>query len=76
MTRSETQIGAANKNDALGAVTRHGGGLRKLEAGCMATNAAMRRVFFHAGFQFEGEKKNDFLWNGQLTGAVYYGKFR
>lgn len=53
------------------------GGLRKLEAGCMAVNIAMRRVFDHTGFQFEGERKNHFLYQpGQPVGAVYYGRFR
>lgn len=54
----------------------NGGNLRKLEAGTMAPNLAMRRVLFHTGFQLESERKNHFLWNGQLTGALYYGKFR
>lgn len=53
-----------------------GGNLRKLEAGCMATNIAMRRVLDHTGFAFEGERKNRFLYGDQPVGAVLYGKFR
>lgn len=51
------------------------GGMRKLEAGCMALNAPMRCLLSRA-WSFEGEKKNHFLCNGQLSGALYYGKFR
>ena len=53
-----------------------GGAFRKVEAGCMANNTGMRRVLFHAGFQFEGERKNHFLWKGQPIGCMYYGRFR
>lgn len=56
---------------------KDGGALRKLEAGCMAVNVPMRRVLDHTGFQFEGERKNHFLYKaGQPCGAVYYGRFR
>jgi ribosomal-protein-alanine N-acetyltransferase len=56
---------------------KDGGALRKLEAGCMAVNAPMRRLLDRTGFQFEGERKNHFLWQaGQPVGAVYYGRFR
>src|SRR5262249_49066707 len=52
-----------------------GGGLRKVEAGCMANHTAMRRVFYHAGFEFEGERKGHFLMDGEPVGCVHYGKF-
>jgi len=52
------------------------GGFRKVEAGCMANNAPMKRVLFHAGFAQEGERKNHFLYQGQPVGLVYFGKFR
>lgn len=56
---------------------KEGGKLRKVEAGCMAVNIPMRRVLDHTGFQFEGERKNHFLYKeGQPCGAVYYGRFR
>lgn len=55
---------------------KEGGELRKVEAGCMALNLPMRKLFDHTGFQFEGERKNHFLKEGQLCGAVYYGRFR
>lgn len=58
-------------------LNREGGDLRKVEAGCMAVNIPMRRVLDHTGFQFEGERKNHFLYKeGQPCGAVYYGRFR
>ncbi len=58
-------------------LNKDGGDLRKVEAGCMAVNIAMRRVLDHTGFQFEGERKNHFLYKaGQPCGAVYYGRFR
>jgi len=52
------------------------GGFRKVEAGCMANNSAMRRVLLHAGFMSEGERRNHFLYEGQPVGCMYYGKFR
>ncbi len=53
------------------------GGLRKLEAGCMAVNVAMRRVLDRSKFEYEGERKNHFIYKpGQPVGAVYYGRFR
>ena len=55
---------------------KHDGGFRKVEAGCMALNLAMKRVLFHAGFKFEGERKNHFICNSQVSGAAYYGRFR
>lgn len=56
---------------------KHAGNLRKIEAGCMALNTGMRKVLERTGYQFEGERKNHFLYlSNQPSGAVFYGKFR
>lgn len=55
---------------------KRAGNLRKIEAGCMAVNAGMRKVLDRTGYQFEGERKNHFLYQSNPTGALYYGKFR
>lgn len=51
-------------------------GLRKLEAGCMATNQGMRRLCEKTGMFLEGERKNHFLSKeGHPVGLVMYGKW-
>lgn len=56
---------------------KNGGDLRKVEAGCMAVNTPMKTILERTGYQFEGERKNHFLFNGsQPCGALFYGKFR
>lgn len=52
------------------------GGVRKLEAGCMANNVAMLRILAHSGFIYEGERLNHFLFNGQPVGMKLFGRFR
>jgi [ribosomal protein S5]-alanine N-acetyltransferase len=52
------------------------GNIRKLEAGCMATHIAMRKILDQSGFKFEGERKNHFLFGGMPVGEVFYGRFR
>jgi RimJ/RimL family protein N-acetyltransferase len=52
------------------------GALRKLEAGCMATNLGMRRILDKSGFKLEGERLNHFLLNGSPVGMVFYGRFK
>lgn len=50
--------------------------IRKVEAGCMATNKAMRRLCEKTGMFFECERKNHFLSNeGHPVGLVMYGKW-
>lgn len=49
--------------------------VRKLEAGCMASNAGMRRVLENTGFELEGERRLHFLHNGPV-GLVQYARFR
>lgn len=50
--------------------------LRKIEAGCMATNTAMRRLCSVDGWFSEGERKNHFLSNeGNPVGMSLFGKW-
>lgn len=56
-------------------LAKDGGKVRKIEAGCMAVNTAMRRIFDRTNFSYEGERRNHFLWNGQPIGMVLYGRF-
>jgi len=52
-------------------------GLRKVEAGCMATNSGMRRLAESTGMAIEGERKNHFLsQEGHPVNLVMYGKFK
>lgn len=50
--------------------------LRKVEAGCMATNTGMRRICEQTGMFSEGERKNHFLSEeGHPVGLIMYGKW-
>lgn len=51
-------------------------GCRKIEAGCMADNTAMLRIFNHTGMKCEGERKNHFLLNGRPVNLMQYARFR
>jgi len=53
-----------------------GGNFRKVEAGCMATNIAMRRVLVKSDYSPEGERLNHFLYQGQPVGCLHFGRFR
>ena len=55
---------------------REGGRLRKIEAGCMASNVAMLRILAASGFTYEGERLNHFLFGGQPVGMKLFGRFR
>ncbi len=50
--------------------------LRKVEAGTMATNLGMIRIFERSGMVREGERPSHFLVDGNPTSMVYYGKFK
>lgn len=50
--------------------------VRKVEAGCMANNKGMRRIFDKAGYFYEGEKKAHFLYEGNPVSLVQYGKWK
>lgn len=57
-------------------LAKDGGGVRKLEAGCMTNNIAMVRIIIHSGFVYEGERLNHFLFDGQPVGMKLFGRFR
>jgi len=50
--------------------------VRKVEAGCMATNTPMTKLLKKSNYFFEGERKGHFLVNGAPIGLTYYGKWR
>lgn len=50
--------------------------LRKVEAGCMANNLGMKRIFQKSGMFPEGERKGHFLYENCPIGLIYYGKWR
>lgn len=52
------------------------GNFRKLEAGCMATNAAMLKIIRDSHFHQEGELLNHFLFAGNPISALLFGKMR
>lgn len=48
--------------------------LRKLSAGCYASNIGSQRAFLKAGFELEGERKAHFLLDGKPEGLVLMGR--
>lgn len=50
-------------------------GCRKIEAGCMASNAGMISLLRKVGFNFEGSLSSHFLLNGKPEDMEFYGKF-
>lgn len=57
-------------------LSRDGGDVRKLEAGCMRENAAMLKIIRKSRFTQEGERLNHFLLNGMPVSAVLFGRMR
>ena len=55
---------------------KDGGGVRKLEAGCMRDNAGMMRVMQKSKFTVEGERANHFLLNHNPVSAVLFARFK
>jgi ribosomal-protein-alanine N-acetyltransferase len=51
-------------------------GVRKLEAGCMASNKPMIKVLEKNEFVYEGRQSQHFLLDGKPEDAVYYGKIK
>ncbi|MCG3189250.1 MAG: hypothetical protein LKCHEGNO_01541 [Burkholderiaceae bacterium] len=49
---------------ALANIAKHQLGLRKLTAGCYASNVGSRKAFAKAGFETEGERRAHFLLDG------------
>lgn len=50
--------------------------VRKIEAGCMANNLPMRKVFEKSKMFYEGERKAHFLFEGGYVGLVQYGMWK
>lgn len=55
-------------------IGRHELGLRKLTAGCYASNIGSKRAFEKAGFAVEGVRRAHYLLNGQPEDAILLGK--
>jgi len=55
-------------------LSRDGGAIRKLEAGCMKVNEPMLRIIKKSRFVLEGERVNHFLVNGAPVTAVLFGR--
>jgi len=52
-----------------------GGGMRKLEAGCMRANEAMMKIIIKSRFKHEGDRANHFLLGGNPVSAALFGRF-
>ena len=50
-------------------------GLRKLTAGCYASNAASQKAFVAAGFKVEGRRERHFLLDGQPEDLVLMARW-
>jgi RimJ/RimL family protein N-acetyltransferase len=57
-------------------LSRDGGGVRKLEAGCMRDNIVMLKIIRRSRFTQEGERLNHFLLDGSPVSAVLFGRMR
>ncbi len=49
--------------------------LRKLSAGCYASNFGSRKAFLKAGFYIEGQRKDHFLLNGKSEDIILMASF-
>jgi [ribosomal protein S5]-alanine N-acetyltransferase len=60
---------------ALANIARNQLNLRKLTAGCYATNLGSRRAFVRAGFEVEGERRAHVLLDGQPEDLILMAKW-
>jgi RimJ/RimL family protein N-acetyltransferase len=60
---------------AVADIARDQLGLRKLTAGCYASNVASCRAFERAGFEIEGRRRDHFLLDGHPEGLVLMGRW-
>lgn len=51
-----------------------GDGIRKIEAGCMATNSGMIKIFDRTGMKFEGKRDQHFRHGETYVDMLYYGR--
>lgn len=69
--------GYASKAWSLAMKLFSGPRVKKVEAGCMANNKAMIRVFKRCGMKYEGRRIKHFQFSKRKrVDVVYYGKFR
>jgi ribosomal-protein-alanine N-acetyltransferase len=61
--------------DCLAGIARHQLSLRKLTAGCYASNGGSARAFEKAGFHVEGRRPGHFLLDGQPEDLVLLARF-
>jgi ribosomal-protein-alanine N-acetyltransferase len=57
-------------------ISKDGGNMRKLEAGCMRPNVAMLRIISNSGFKQEGELLNHFLLDGAPVSGLLFGRMK
>ena len=57
-------------------LSKTGGDVRKLEAGCMGSNSAMKAILRKSKFSQEGERLSHFMLDGFATGMLLYGRFQ
>lgn len=50
--------------------------VRKVEAGCMAGNHAMRKIALKSGMHADGRRTFQFIVNGRAVSLLYYARFR
>lgn len=50
--------------------------IRKIEAGTMATNLAMQKVFAKTGMKPDGERKNHYWVNSAPVNLLYFARFK
>lgn len=51
-------------------------GTRKIEAGCMAVNKPMTRIFEKTGMLIEGRRKDHFLFDGQPSDMIMAARYK
>lgn len=52
------------------------GGIRKVVAGCMKSNAAMRRIMEKSAMRPDGERRRHYLLDGRPEDLIFFAKFR
>ena len=65
---------ATSAIEAISAIAANHLGLRKLTAGCYASNVGSQRAFEKAGFQVEGMRPAQFLLDGRPEDLVLMGR--
>jgi ribosomal-protein-alanine N-acetyltransferase len=46
--------------------------IQKITAGCMSTNTAMRRIIENSGFEQDGIRRLQYIWEGSRVDVHYY----